>query len=117
MKRITSITGRDIAYYYWVGDDTIIYSRDTGGDENFYLVTINVKTGEEQTITPTSGVVAYVIDTLESQPDDILITTNERNPQVFDVYRHNLKRVRTRLWLKTQGMCVTGVQTTMGTSA
>ncbi|CAE6934287.1 X-Pro dipeptidyl-peptidase (S15 family) [Vibrio sp. B1REV9] len=91
VKRITSITERDIAYYYWVGDDTLIYSRDTGGDENFYLVTVNVKTGEEKTITPTSDVVAFVIDTLESQPDDILISTNERNPQVFDVYRHNLK--------------------------
>ncbi|EPZ5422591.1 prolyl oligopeptidase family serine peptidase, partial [Vibrio parahaemolyticus] len=91
IKRVTSVTGRDIAYYYWVGEDTVIYSRDTGGDENFYLVTVNVKTGEEKTITPTSGVVAYVIDTLDNQPDDILISSNERNPQVFDVYRHNLK--------------------------
>lgn len=90
-KRITSVTERDIAYHHWVGNDTIIYSRDTGGDENFYLVTINVKTGEEKSITPTSGVVAHVIDILENQPDDILISTNERNPQVFDVYRHNLK--------------------------
>ncbi|EJC7109539.1 S9 family peptidase, partial [Vibrio parahaemolyticus] len=91
IKRVTSVTGRDIAYYYWVGEDTVIYSRDTGGDENFYLVTVNVKTGEEKTITPTSGVVAYVIDTLDNQPDDILISSNERNPQAFDVYRHNLK--------------------------
>lgn len=35
IKRVTSVTGRDIAYYYWVGEDTVIYSRDTGGDENF----------------------------------------------------------------------------------
>ncbi|EKA7398971.1 S9 family peptidase, partial [Vibrio parahaemolyticus] len=103
IKRVTSVTGRDIAYYYWVGEDTVIYSRDTGGDENFYLVTVNVKTGEEKTITPTSGVVAYVIDTLDNQPDDILISSNERNPQVFDVYRHNLKKGENTLVAQNPG--------------
>ncbi|NVJ66376.1 MAG: S9 family peptidase [Gammaproteobacteria bacterium] len=103
IKRVTSVTGRDIAYYYWVGEDTVIYSRDTGGDEHFYLVTVNVKTGEEKTITPTSGVVAYVIDTLDNQPDDILISSNERNPQVFDVYRHNLKKGENTLVAQNPG--------------
>lgn len=78
-------------------------------------MTVNVKTGEEKTITPTSGVVAYVIDTLDNQPDDILISSNERNPQVFDVYRHNLKQAKILSSRKTRAMCAHGVPITMAT--
>lgn len=103
VARLTDVTERDIAYFNWVDDDTLIYSRDTGGDENYYLVMVNVVTGKQKAITPTTGTQAFVIDTLENQPDEILLTSNERDPKVFDVYRYHLESGKRELVAKNPG--------------
>lgn len=103
VKRISNQADRDVAGYGWVSDDTIIFARDTGGDENFYLVTTNINTGEEIAITPTTGVLANIVDVLPNQPDEILISTNERTKQTFDVYRYNLKTKKREMVAENPG--------------
>jgi dipeptidyl aminopeptidase/acylaminoacyl peptidase len=103
VKRISNQIDRDVVGYGWVSDDTVIYARDTGGDENYYLVTVNIDTGEELVITPKNGVVAGIIDVLPNQEDEILISTNQRDKRIFDVYRYNLKTKSMTLAAKNPG--------------
>jgi dipeptidyl aminopeptidase/acylaminoacyl peptidase len=102
-KRISNQIDRDVAGYGWISDDTVIYARDTGGDENYYLVTVNIHSGEELAITPKSGVVARVVDVLPNQKNEILISTNQRDKRIFDVYRYNLKTKATSLVAQNPG--------------
>ena len=41
-KRLTSQTDRDIAGFSWKENDTLLFSRDFGGDENFHVFRVSV---------------------------------------------------------------------------
>lgn len=88
--RITSETARDLSGYFWKGNDRIIYTKDFGGDENFHLVSVDLKGDNLKDLTPFDAVQAQVIDDLEDHETDMLIGLNKRNPQIFDVYRINV---------------------------
>jgi dipeptidyl aminopeptidase/acylaminoacyl peptidase len=92
--RVTAETERDIHAYAWVNEHTLVYLRDTGGDENFRLALVDLRRQEPpRWITP-EGVRAGILDPLEEQPDTALILTNERDPRCFDVYRLELSSGR-----------------------
>lgn len=91
VKQLTSVTQRDIAGYFWKGNENIVYVRDFGGDENFHLFSVNIRSGEEIDLTPFDGVKTQVIDDLEDHEEEMLIGMNKRSKEVFDVYRVNIK--------------------------
>ena len=86
-KRITSATERDIAGFFWKGNDKIVYAQDAGGDENFHVYITDIKGTEARDLTPFEKVRAGILDDLEDDPNHMLIEMNQRNPEVFDVYR------------------------------
>ncbi len=86
-KRLTSETARDIAGYFWKGDGHILYVKDFGGDENFHVVSVDVKRGDIKDLTPLPKIQASIVDDLRDDPRHVLVQHNQRNPQVFDVYR------------------------------
>lgn len=90
-KRVTAQTDRDIAGYFWANNETLVYMRDDGGNENWYLVATNVTTGEEKALTKIDGVRTEIIDDLEDFPNEMIVGLNKRNPQIFDPYRLNLE--------------------------
>ncbi|NLI14819.1 MAG: S9 family peptidase, partial [candidate division Zixibacteria bacterium] len=55
IKRVTSITDRDISEYFWKGNDRILYMKDFGGDENFHLFSVNKDGIGEKDLTPYEG--------------------------------------------------------------
>src|SRR6185436_19192748 len=61
--RVTSETARDIAGYFWKGD-RILYVKDFGGDENYHLVSVNIKGEDLKDLTAGEKVRAEVIDGL-----------------------------------------------------
>ena len=89
-KRITSSTERDIAGFFWKGNDRIVYAQDTGGDENFHVYITGINGGEARDLTPFDKVRAGILDDLEDDPVHMLIDMNRNNPEVFDVYRCNI---------------------------
>ncbi|MBL7110793.1 MAG: S9 family peptidase [Bacteroidales bacterium] len=89
-RRITNETERSLYGYGWANNNTILYIKDVGGDENLQILSVNVETGEGKAVFAKENVRAEILDILRDQPDEILITINERNPQVFDPYRFNL---------------------------
>ena len=86
-KRITSAKERDIAGFFWKGNDKIVYAQDSGGDENFHIYITDIKGQEHRDLTPFEKVRAGILDDLEDDPDHMLIDMNKRDPEVFDVYR------------------------------
>lgn len=89
-RRLTSETARDIGGYFWKGSGTVLYAKDFGGDENFHVLAVDVKSGKVTDLTPFDGARAMITDDLEDDPDHVLISHNHRNPQAFDVYRVNV---------------------------
>jgi dipeptidyl aminopeptidase/acylaminoacyl peptidase len=90
-RRLTAETARDISIYSWKGSDRILYVKDFGGDENFHLVSVDVKTGKVTDLTPGDKVRAELLDELPDDPHHILVTHNRRNAELFDVYRIDLR--------------------------
>ncbi len=90
ITRITSATERDIAGYFWANNNRIVYIKDKGGDENFHLYGVNIDGTNDKDLTPFDGVRVEVIDELEDFPEEMIISMNKNNPEVFDVYRINI---------------------------
>ena len=89
--RITEETERDIAGYYWANNDRILYLKDKGGDENYFLVGVNHDGSNLITLTEFPGVRTSIIDDLEDIPSEVIIGLNKRIPQIFDAYRLNIE--------------------------
>ena len=89
--RVTGVEDRDINNFFWASNDRLVYIKDNAGNENFHLYSIGKEGKDEKNLTPFDGVRAQIIDDLESQPEFMIIGLNNRNPQVFDPYRINIK--------------------------
>lgn len=88
--QITFETDRDIAGYFWANDNRILYLKDNGGDENFRLYGVDIDGQNQICFTDFENVRTSIIDRLEAIPDEVIISMNKRDPQVFDPYRLNI---------------------------
>lgn len=86
-KRITSVTDRDITMYFWKGNRHIVFLKDSGGDENYHLFSVDVKSRVQKDLTPFPGAKAIIIDSLPDNDTDIIIGLNKRDPELFDAYK------------------------------
>lgn len=102
-KRLTAETKRDIAGFFWKGSGTILYVKDFGGDENFHLLSVNVLSGVVKDLTPFQKIRASIVDDLEDDPDHLLVQHNQRDPQLFDVYRINVRTGKSQLVAQNPG--------------
>jgi len=78
---------RDIAGYFWKGNDRIVYIQDTKGDENFRLFAVDKNDENQKDLTPFDSVRAGIVDDLKEVPGKMLIQLNKRDARIFDVYR------------------------------
>lgn len=103
-KRLTSYEDRGVKFVGWKGNDTLLYSKDFGGDENFHVFSVSMKTKEIKDLTPTQGERAYVIDDLYGVSEDsVLIASNRRLKNVSDVYKVNVETGKSKMVLKNPG--------------
>ncbi|HYD78729.1 MAG TPA: S9 family peptidase [Paucimonas sp.] len=87
--RVTSETARDISGYFWKGD-RILFVKDFGGDENFHVVSVNLKGEDQKDLTPGEKVRAQIIDDLIDDDRHIIVSHNKRDAKLFDVFRINV---------------------------
>ena len=91
-KRITNQTNRDITAFGWKENDTLIFMKDSKGDENFQIFRASASGKDEKNLTPFKDTKVIVINWLDGVSEDhILIGTNQRNKVLFDAYRLNIK--------------------------
>jgi dipeptidyl aminopeptidase/acylaminoacyl peptidase len=88
---VTKDDNRGIRRYFWAGDSKhIMYLQDVGGDENWRLYGVALKTNEIKDLTPYEDVQVQIIRSDKHFPNELLIGMNKDNPKVHDVYHLNL---------------------------
>ncbi|MBU4609486.1 S9 family peptidase [Achromobacter sp. GG226] len=105
-RRLTAETDRDIGNYFWKGSDTILFAKDFGGDENFHVVAVDAASGKITDLTPYENVRASIEDDLPDDPDHVLISHNQRDATVFDVFRVNVRTGEQKLVAQNPGNIV-----------
>jgi dipeptidyl aminopeptidase/acylaminoacyl peptidase len=100
--RVTSETARDIGGYFWKGD-RILYVKDFGGDENFHVVSVNLKGGDLKDLTPGEKVRAEIVDGLIDDDKHIIVSHNNRDAKLFDVFRTNVATAEEKLIAQNPG--------------
>lgn len=90
-RKITNDPKRGIRQYYWAFDNKhVLYLQDTGGDENFHLYAVDVATGNTRELTPHKGVRVQGVNLEDKYPNIVAFQMNQRNKQVFDLYKLDL---------------------------
>ncbi len=103
-KAISASKDRPIRQYFWAPDSqSVLYIQDKGGDEDFLLYGIDVKTGAERNFTPFTKTTVQLIGASTIHRDRILIGLNNRNPQYHDVYGLDLKSGKLTEVLRNDG--------------
>src|SRR5690606_73342 len=76
-KAVTSDTARGIRKCFWsYRPDTLLYMRDNGGDENFFLFAIDLVSGESRDLSPFDATTARVSGLSHRHPDTVLVGMN-----------------------------------------
>jgi dipeptidyl aminopeptidase/acylaminoacyl peptidase len=101
--RVTSETERDVAGYFWKGSGRIVFRKDFKGDENYHLVAVDADGKNLVDLTPFDKVRAGIIDDRYENDDEMIITLNKRNPEVFDAYRVDLSSKQLTLIAENPG--------------
>jgi len=103
-KVITNDTKRGIRNYFWAKNSThILYTQDTGGDENWRVYLTDIATAKTTALSPEGKIQARIDAVSNSKPSEILIGLNDRNPQFHDLYSVNLKTLERTLVMKNEG--------------
>lgn len=89
-RRLTSETDRDLSYYLWKNNNTLLFVKDDNGDENYKLFSVNTE-GETNQITDLEGVRINIIDELPDSENEVIISMNKDNPALFEPYKVNIK--------------------------
>lgn len=100
--RVSNSTDRDIAGFFWK-DDTLLYLKDNGGDENYHIYSTTFNGAKEQDLTPYPNVTVGILSGLQGVKDEILIMMNKEDATVFDVYKLNIKTGETTHVAKNPG--------------
>jgi dipeptidyl aminopeptidase/acylaminoacyl peptidase len=86
-KPVTAEKVRPIRSYFWSPDSRqILYVNDHGGDENYQLYGVDVRSGAERSLTPFEKTQAQVVGISNHVKDRMLVGINNRDPKWHDVY-------------------------------
>ena len=101
---VTRDTGRGIHDYFWAYNNRhILYVQDQNGDENWRLFAVDLELLETRDLTPIDGVQAQVQEVSYKFPDQVLVGLNDRDPQLHDLYRVDVRSGERTLALENPG--------------
>ncbi|MCU0502135.1 MAG: S9 family peptidase [Anaerolineae bacterium] len=91
-RPVTDDAGRGIRFYGWAYTNThILYIQDKNGDENWRLYVVDLQGGGVKDLTPFEGVQARLQELSPHFPHEVLVTINNRNVQLHDLYRLDIR--------------------------
>ncbi|MCG3117679.1 MAG: S9 family peptidase [Candidatus Manganitrophus sp. SA1] len=90
-KILTADKNRGIRRYSWAYDNQhLLYMKDSDGDENYHLYSVNIQTGLVRDLTPFEGKRAQLIAVDPAAKNELLVTINLKDRRKADLYRINL---------------------------
>jgi dipeptidyl aminopeptidase/acylaminoacyl peptidase len=88
---VTADTDRGVRVFAWAHDGRhLLYLQDAGGDENWRLYDVDLKSLQRRDLTPFDKIHATIIGTSKRRPAEVLVGINADNPELHDVYRLDL---------------------------
>ena len=96
---------RPIRNVQWQPDSKhVLYEQDKGGNENFHVFQTDIATKSTRDLTPFGDKVRSDIENIDPRyPAQILISSNKRDPQVFDIYRVDMRTGTAKLDTRNPG--------------
>ncbi len=89
-KQVSFEKENSVRYFDWNYMGNIFYYVDNKGDENYHVMSVNLKDGKTKNLTPGDKVNAWVYAMSPKKPETVIIKSNSRNPSYFDLYSYNL---------------------------
>lgn len=87
-RPVTDDRSRGIRLYYWsASNDFLLYNRDTGGDENDHVFSVDLRSGGIRDLTPFAGARGEVYKISYQRPTEIVVGINARDARYFDLFR------------------------------
>ncbi len=87
-KPVTNDKHRGIRIYSWAyTGHHVLYLQDKGGDENWHIYSVDLRTDKIVDLTPFDGVQARLQQTSPEFPKEILVAINNRDKKLHDVHR------------------------------
>ncbi|MFL5450311.1 MAG: TolB family protein, partial [Myxococcales bacterium] len=101
-KAVALTSSKDTTYAvsYFPKDDRILYTRDSGGDEQNHLYLRNLDSSEKD-LTP--GKLKARFFSWARDLSAFYVETNERDPKFFDFYRYDAKTLERKLLFQNPG--------------
>jgi len=102
-EAVTNDTKRGIRSYTWAfTSDHVLYRQDEGGDENFHVHVVDLKTKSDRDVTPLPRVQARIEARSRKHPREVVVALNERDARFHDAYVLDVVTGKTKLLLKNE---------------
>jgi len=103
-KPVTADKKRGIRSHFWAYTNRhILYLQDLDGDENWRVYSVDLESRKTTDLTPLKNVQARIDAVSYKFPDDVLVSLNDRDPALHDVYRLNILTGERKLLQKNSG--------------
>jgi dipeptidyl aminopeptidase/acylaminoacyl peptidase len=91
VRCVTQDRGRGIQSHSWCYDGQhLLYLHDSGGDENWHVQAVEIKTGNTRDLTPIDRVHAQIVAVSPDHPRTVVVGLNDRDPRWHDLYELDL---------------------------
>ena len=111
---VTNITSQDVSGFIWANNERILFFMDKDGNESFGIFAVNTDGSMARTlVTPLDEAIksggrakvriVSVIDTLDDEPEWVLVSSNERRAAYPEVFRMNIMNGRTKIVQRNPG--------------
>ncbi|MDD9268387.1 prolyl oligopeptidase family serine peptidase [Paenibacillus sp. GCM10023248] len=104
--RLTSSKDENIQNIFWVTNQILVYSVDSGGSENTHIHAVQVDGSNDRDLTPFKNVKSDLLDIWPAKNEkdyELLITMNRRDTKVMDVVRINLMTGELNMYVQNPG--------------
>ncbi|WP_437276127.1 S9 family peptidase [Sorangium sp. So ce375] len=103
-KPVTKEQSRGVrTFQFPYTSEYVLYRQDKGGDENWHIYAVELKTGQIKDITPFEGISATFEGMSPKIPNEILIGMNDRDKKVHDLYRVDVRTGERKLVRQNDG--------------
>src|SRR5262245_12383361 len=103
-RAVTADKKRGIRTYQWAHTgEHVLYLQDADGDENWHVHAVDVQKKKTTDLTPLKKVQARISAVSHKFPKEVLVSLNDRDPTLHDVYRLNILTGEKKLVQKNDG--------------
>ena len=103
-KPVTHDKKRGIRTYRWAHtNEHILYLQDEGGDENWHVHAVDLKSGADTDLTPIPGVQARLFPLSHRLPKEAVVGLNDRDKRYHDLFRVDFATGKKTLLQKNEG--------------